>query len=296
MVQLLEKLQLVDQDGKTNDGPPTLTPTPTSTTAHWQDIRLLFWKEHSRGRVLQRGLEGLTALHARLTTEKATAEAGFQAAQHKAATTEETLRRLKSLQEELERRFNDLMDKRQAEAEAEAAKRASVTAELQATVEDIQAEQLRVQEEFAALRAKREAYLTQLREEMAVADKEGAAQEKESKVAEAEVAGQRAQLEELEGAFAAMETERTEQEAALKGYLEEIAEGQQQMEACDAKMLALTAAMEAQAPQQGEQEQADEAKQEGGAGSTGEAKPLEEAREWKKKVQVRTARWDEEGL
>jgi len=209
-----------------SSAPPPAPPSDDEDLASTIDpngVRSLFDAQRERGNSLQRRLAGLNGLQQRLSAEHTELEAAYQTAQDDLDAAEETVRRLQGLEKELEKRFERLVETCQAQAEAEAARRVALSAEWKVTVEEIEKEQRRVHEEAVTLRAKRDALATQFRVEYAEMDKEKLFKEEREKAAEAEMAGYKGKIEELEGAFEAIDAEMRESMEVMLSYDERIA-------------------------------------------------------------------------
>ena len=153
-----------------------------------------------------------------MNAEHSALEATYQTSQDDLNAAEETVRRLQGLEMELEKRFECLVETHQLHIEAEAAQRVVLSTELKVTVEEMEKEQRRVHEEAATLRAKRHTLAAQLRVEFAEVDKEKLVKEEREKAAEAEIAGFKGNIEELEGALEAMEVEMKERRVMMHEY------------------------------------------------------------------------------
>eukprot|EP00624_Nannochloropsis_granulata_P001082 evm.model.NODE_1488_length_24496_cov_18.726200.3 len=204
-----------------SSAPPPVPPSDDCDLASTIDpngVRGLFDEQQKRGKTLQRRLARLNGLQQRLSAEHTELEAAYQTARDDLNAAEETVRRLQDLEKELEKRFERLVETHQLHIEAEAAQRVALSTELKVTVEEMEKEQRRVHEEAATLRAKRHALAAQLRVEFAEIDKEKLVKEEREKAAEAEIAGYKGNIEELEGAFEAMEVEIKERRVMMHKY------------------------------------------------------------------------------
>lgn len=214
--------------------PPAPASEDLASTIDPNGVRRLFDAQRKRGNSLQRRLAGLNGLQQRLSAEHTQLEAAYQTAQDDLDAAEETVRRLQGLEKGLEKRFERLVETRQAQAEADAARHVALSAELKITVEEIQREQRRVHEEAAILRAKREALQAQLRVEFASIDKEKSVKEEREKALEAEMAGYKGKIVELEGAFAAIDAEVREYKEVMQSYDERKARTTEMLEKTNA--------------------------------------------------------------
>jgi len=205
----------------TSSAPPPVPPSDDEDLAYTIDpngVRGLFDVQQKRGKTLQRQLARLSGLQQRLSAEHTELEAAYHTAEDELNAAGETVRRLQGLEKELETRFERLVEAHQLRIDAEAAQRVALSTELKVTVEEMENEQRRVHEEAATLRAKRHALETYLRMEFAEIDKERLVKEDREKAAEAEIAGYKGNIEELEGAFEAMEVEIKERNLVTQEY------------------------------------------------------------------------------
>lgn len=281
-----EDVQGVASNSTSSAPPPPPPPSDDEDLASTIDpngVRSLFDAQRERGNTLQRRLAGLDGLQQRLSAEHTELEAAYQTAQDDLDAAEETVRRLQGLEKELEKRFERLVATRQAQIEAEAARRVALSAELKVTVEEIEKEQRRVREEAEMLRAKRDALSAHLRVEFAAIDKEKSVKEEREKAAEAELAGYKAQIEELEGAFEAIDAEVKENREVMQSYDERKARTMDVLEKTNSEMDELL--NKAKGAGAGEEEEVEGAEGEGG-GKKKRAVTNEELLALQKKVKV----------